>query len=132
MRIRKSRRVRLTAVGVFVGIAAAFGLALPTTALADSQADNLQFIIVSDDIRKDTKAVARGAGTEGGNGEEDGAGQDNNGHGNNADGVDMSNPGEGGGGPNAEGADSDPTDDDEAGGGGAAPSKNKGNNGKKK
>lgn len=48
--------------------------------------------------------------------------QTNNGHGNNADGVDSSNPGQGGGGPNADGADSDSTVDDEAGGGGAYPS----------
>lgn len=41
----------------------------------------------------------------------------NNGHGNNADGVDSSNPGK------APFEDSDPTVDDEAGGGGAAPSK---------
>lgn len=43
--------------------------------------------------------------------------KNNNGHGNNLDGVDSSNPGWGGGGPNAEGADSDPTVDDESKGG---------------
>jgi len=40
-------------------------------------------------------------------------GKSNNGHGNNIDGVDSSNPGRGHGGPNAAGADSDPTYDDE-------------------
>ena len=51
-----------------------------------------------------------------------GNGNGNNGHGNNEDGVDSSNPNQGHGGANAEGADSDPLVDDEAGGGGASPS----------
>jgi len=55
----------------------------------------------------------------------DAGGKSNNGHGNNADGVDSSNPGQGKGGPNAAGADSDPSVDDESGGGGASPSKGK-------
>lgn len=55
-------------------------------------------------------------------------GKDNNGHGNNADGVDSSNPGQGKGGPN--GAEDSSCNggtcvDDEAGGGGSAASKGK-------
>jgi hypothetical protein len=115
----KPRRLKLPAIGSLVVALATFGL--PAAGWADNQADNLEFIIVSDDIRKQVTNVARPDGSEG-----DGS-VTNNGHGNNADGVDSSNPGEGGGGPTGA---VDPSDgvDDEAGGGGALPSKGKGKN----
>lgn len=55
---------------------------------------------------------------------ETGNGHSNNGHGNNIDGVDSSNPGNGGGGPNGQ-VDPSGTVDDEGRGGGASPSKNR-------
>ncbi len=110
----------------------ALGLGLPAVAAADNEAGNLEFIIVSDDIRKSVAEVER----PGGDGSPAAApapatapggadpGKNNNGHGNNEDGVDSSNPGQGKGGPNG-GVDPSGDVDDEAGGGGASPSKGK-------
>jgi len=117
---------RIVSLSVAVSLMTGFGLAIPTIAFADSEASALQFVVVSDDIRKDTTAVARGAGSS----DADGS-QTNNGHGNNADGVDSSNPGQGGGGPNGA-IDESGSVDDEAGGGGAAPSKSNNGNGSNK
>jgi hypothetical protein len=117
---------RIVSLFVAVLLMTGFGFAVPTIALADSEASALQFVVVSDDIRKDTTAVARGAGSASSDAD---SGKSNNGHGNNADGVDSSNPGQGGGGPNGA-VDPSGSVDDEAGGGGASPSKS--NNGKNK
>lgn len=117
-------------------------IAFTTPVFADTTADSLDFIIVSDDIRKEVTEVARPSGDtspppaspNAGDGSGPDSGQSNNGHGNNADGVDSSNPGQGGGGPNGS-VDPSGDVDDEAGGGGASPSQNSanGNNkGKKK
>ena len=108
----------------------AFAVLGPVAASADDTAAELQYIVVSDDIQKEVTETARAAGSGSGDGADananaDGTGKTNNGHGNNADGVDVSNPGEGGGGPNGM-DDPSGTVDDEAGGGGAAPSKGKG------
>ena len=125
------RRLTLPAMGSLVVALATFGL--PAAGWADNQADNLEFIIVSDDIRKQVTNVERPSGSETSPAAPSGSGDDgattgntNNGHGNNADGVDSSNPGQGGGGPTGA---VDPSDgyDDEAGGGGALPSKDNGN-----
>lgn len=134
--MKPTRAGRATAVGITLLAAAAIGL--PTFAAAEDTATDLQFIVVSDDIRKDVTAVARPDGTTGGPGGGDeapnagdvGEGKSNNGHGNNADGVDSSNPGAGNGGPNGA-VDESGSVDDEAGGGGASPSKGK-SKGKKK
>lgn len=71
-----------------------------------------------------------GHGTINTNGEGEGGegnGNGNNGHGNNDDGVDVSNPGQGGGGPNGE---TDPSgNDDDEGGNGSNGGGNSGNNG---
>ena len=88
------------------------------SALADS-ADAGRVVVVSDDIHK------RMANVQHATDDDSGSGTGNNGYGNNADGVDSSNPGQGDGGPNG-GADPSGDVDDEAGGGGAAPSKGKG------
>ena len=97
-----------------VPLAATGLLFLAGTASADEVVGASRIVILSNDISNTTTPVkhADEAGEAG-----------NDGHGNNEDGSDSSNPGQGGGGPNAEGADSDPGTDDEAGGGGAAPSK---------
>ena len=142
----KPRRLKLPAIGSLVVALATFGL--PAAGWADNQADNLEFIIVSDDIRKQVTNVERPSGSEtspaapSGSGttgsgsspssssSDSGSGKSNNGHGNNLDGVDSSNPGQGKGGPNGM-VDPSGDVDDEAGGGGAAPSKGKGK-GKKK
>jgi len=106
----------------------ALALGLPAVAAADNEAGNLDFIVLSDDIRKTVTQVERpdGDASQPAAPATDGAdtGETNNGHGNNADGVDSSNPGEGEGGPNG-GIDPSGEVDDEAGGGGAAPSKGK-------
>ena len=125
-----TRRPKLSVLGLLIVALATFGL--PATGWADSEADNLEFIIVSDDIRKQVTNVARPDGSETSpaapdGSDDDGAttGKNNHGHGNNADGVDSSNPGQGKGGPNGA-VDPSGDIDDEAGGGGAAPSKGKG------
>lgn len=133
MHAHQVKRSRLIFLGFAACFAVGFLLVLPVTAFADSPAGNLQFIIVSDDLRKETTEVARpgdgddsapaAAAGEGAGG--DGSGKTNHGHGNNADGVDSSNPGQGDGGPNG-GVDPSGEVDDEEGGGGAAPSKDKG------
>jgi hypothetical protein len=126
----KPRRLKLPAIGSLVVALATFGL--PAAGWADNQADNLEFIIVSDDIRKQVTNVERPSGSETSPAAPSGSGDDgattgntNNGHGNNADGVDSSNPGQGGGGPTGA-VDPSGDVDDEAGGGGALPSKGKG------
>ena len=133
---RKNGRATLPVVSILMLIG--IGLGIPATAIADSSTANLEFIIVSDDLRKTTTETERPEGAtpaapapndagDGGQASNDQGsdGKSNNGHGNNVDGVDSSNPGQGKGGPNAAGADSDPTVDDEAKGGGASPSKKK-------
>ena len=107
----------LLALGVLVVLG--LGLGLPSVAAADNEAGNLEFVVLSDDIRKTVTQVERPDGADAAD-----AGKNNNGHGNNLDGVDSSNPGQGGGGPNGA-IDASGELDDEAGGGGAAPSKGK-------
>jgi len=110
---------------LLLALVAAVMFALSGTAIAEEVVSAAKIVVLSNDISNETTAVKHAS--SGNSGSEDGSGESNNGHGNNADGVDSSNPGQGGGGPNADGADSDSSVDDEAGGGGAAPSKNKGN-----
>jgi hypothetical protein len=104
------------------GVIAAFMLAFlgPGFAMADRVVNAGEPIVVSDDITNRTIAVQSLDG--------DGAG-DNQGHGNNEDGVDSSNPGQGGGGPSgttdASCDGSGECIDDESKGGGSAMSKNK-------
>lgn len=108
---------------------AGVGLGAPSMAAADEEAAaGLQFIIVSDDLRKTTTETERvgsspaapggDAGADGAGDGNDGNGNGNNGHGNNLDGVDVSNPGQGNGGPNGA-VDASGDVDDEAGGGGS-------------
>lgn len=105
----------------------------PTTAAADRLVNANEPIIISNDITERTTDVNSASDVPvdlvG-----DGMGKDNNGHGNNDDGVDSSNPGQGAGGPNGDtDASCDGSGecvDDESGGGGASPSNGKG--GKKK
>lgn len=103
---------------VLVGTITLMITGFSTVVSADTEANASVVVIISDDIMDRTTNVARPG--------DDGYGQSNNGHGNNADGVDSSNPGEGDGGPTGA-VDPSGTVDDEAGGGGAAPSKNNGN-----
>ncbi len=112
-----SRTSRL--VAVMAALLACLGW---SSALADEVVNSSRPVIVSDDITKMATEVVSASDAAAGTG--------NHGHGNNADGVDSSNPGRGGGGPN--GAE-DPSGavDDEAGGGGSIMSKSKGG-GKKK
>jgi hypothetical protein len=104
---------------VLAGTIALVVTGFSTVVSADTEVDAAVVVVVSDDIMDRTTNIGRA-----GDGAGDGAGSGNNGHGNNEDGVDSSNPGEGGGGPNG-GVDPSGDVDDEAGGGGAAPSKNK-------
>ena len=91
----------------------AFG---PSLAAADYVVGSGEPVVISDDVFDRTTTVIS---LTGGPGSTDG--KSNNGNGNNADGVDSSNPGQGGGGPN--GAVDSSCDgsgtcvDDEAGGG---------------
>ena len=126
-----SRTKRAMLVALSGAMTIGFGVLAPIAASADRPAGNLEFIIVSDDLRKTTTETARPgqdqpAPPAAPNGTEDGAaqtppdsGKNNNGHGNNLDGVDSSNPGQGEGGPNG-GVDASGSVDDEAGGGGSS------------
>jgi hypothetical protein len=118
---------RPQAFALCLAILGLLGFMIPASATADTETSALEFVIVSDDIQKDIKETERGAGS--GSNSDSGSGEGNNGHGNNLDGVDSSNPGQGGGGPNGA---VDPSGgvDDEAGGGGSISSKDKTNNGK--
>ncbi len=122
-------RIRLTGSIVAAAVVSfAITLSLPGVLFADTPAHAGQILLISDEISGNSVDVDRPSG---GDAVAD-AGNGNNGHGNNLDGVDSSNPSQGGGGPN--GMD-DPSGgvDDEAGGGGAAPSNvNGGGNGKGK
>src|SRR5690606_21116397 len=130
MRVRSFLRGALPLGLATTVLGGASGALLPTAASAEDGASELQFIIVSDDIRKQTTEVARpssnpnqeaapapaapapagpapadptpaGPAPAGSGGSgSGGSGHQNNGHGNNADGVDSSNPGQGSGGPN--------------------------------
>jgi len=115
MRRHSPLAIRIT---LLLAFAAAMLFALSGTATADEVVSASKIVVLSNDVSNETTQVEHrstgGFGTK-----------SNNGHGNNADGVDSSNPGQGSGGPNADGADSDSSVDDEAGGGGAAPSKSK-------
>ena len=94
-------------------------------ALADYMVGSGEPVVISDDVFDRTTQVVSLAGPAGGFASlagspagDDGSGQTNNGHGNNLDGVDSSNPGQGAGGPNG-GVDASCTDpstcvDDEA------------------
>jgi hypothetical protein len=85
--------------------------------LADYMVDSYEPVVISDDIYNSSREVISLAGPN-----------TNNGHGNNEDGVDSSNPGQGDGGPNGatdESCTGDTCVDDESAGGGAAPSKDK-------
>ena len=118
MNNNKKRSISLGVLLTGISGALLMGLLAVQTAAADSVAGEFQIILVSDDIRKGITPTYRpGDG-------DDGGGNGNNGHGNNDDGVDSSNPGQGGGGPNGA---TDPSGDydDEGTGGGASPSKNK-------
>ncbi|MCB9194831.1 MAG: hypothetical protein H6600_09675 [Flavobacteriales bacterium] len=70
-----------------------------------------------------------GGGDDDDNGGSGGNGNGNNGHGNNVDGVDSSNPGQGGGGPNGQTDPSGNTDDEGGNGTGGGSSTSGGNNG---
>ena len=128
MKFESNTKKKFTSTVLSTLMLTGIGLSIPGAAFADESAAALQFIIVSDDLRKtttetertDSESPAAPGGDEAGDAGADG-GQSNNGHGNNIDGVDMSNPGEGEGGPNGA-EDSDPEVDDEA--------KTGGNNGK--
>ncbi len=114
--------VKTALSGLFVLMLTGVGFGFAAAATADESAANLEFIMVSDDIRKTMTETARPEGTVA-------SPAGNNGHGNNLDGVDSSNPGEGDGGPT--GMDEGPDAvDDEAGGGGASSSLEKTNSGK--
>ncbi len=105
-------RIRL--MGSVGALALAIVLFLPGVPSADTEANSGQVLLISDEINGNSVDVDRPS---------DGNG--NNGHGNNADGVDSSNPGAGDGGPNGAldaSCDAAGCTDDEAGGGGAAPS----------
>lgn len=129
--MKSSKTTRPANALIVLATSAAFSI--PAIGWAQDVSDNLQYIILSDDIRKQVSNVERPDGADAStppaapNGSDagDGNGNGNNGHGNNADGVDSSNPGQGKGGPNG-GVDPSGDVDDEAGGGGAAPSKGKG------
>lgn len=116
------RRARIPLIALLLIL----GWSLP--ALAEKTVDSIQPIVISDDIMKRTTSVESAAtGSEGGEDEVAAAGKTNHGHGNNADGVDSSNPSQGKGGPNGE-ADascdgSGDCVDDESKGGGSVMSK---------
>ena len=76
-----------------ISLALVAGLVLvgPGAALADRSASGGEILVISDEIWGRSVDVER---------EDAGSGKSNNGHGNNADGVDSSNPGKGNGGPN--------------------------------
>ncbi len=90
----------------------AFG---PGLAAADYTVSAGEPVVISDDVFDRTTTVISLTGGPGS------SGKDNNGHGNNEDGVDSSNPGQGDGGPNGGVDESCPSGgecvDDEAGGG---------------
>jgi len=114
--------VKTALSGLFVLMLTGVGFGFASTATADESAANLEFIMVSDDIRKTMTETARPEGTVA-------SPAGNNGHGNNLDGVDSSNPGEGDGGPNGA-VDESGDFDDEGGGGSASPSLEETNSGK--
>ena len=111
--------IRFRDIALLAALLLTFGAA---PAAANKLVDSAEPVVVSDDVYKRMTDVesASDAAT---------AAKGNHGHGNNADGVDSSNPGQGKGGPN--GAD-DPSCgsggcvDDEAGGGGSSVAKSKG------
>jgi hypothetical protein len=96
------------------------------TAAADRVVNANEPIIISNDITERTTDVESASDVP-----VDFGGQDNNGHGNNDDGVDSSNLGQGNGGPNGDtdaSCDGSGTCvDDESSGGGASPSNGNGN-----
>ena len=100
----------------------AFG---PGLAAADYVVNAGEPVVISDDVFDRTTTVVSLTGGPSSDG------QDNNGHGNNEDGVDSSNPGQGGGGPNG-GVDAscDGSGDcvDDESGGGSSSSNGNGNN----
>ena len=110
---------RLTLAGI-AGAALCAGIAW-----ADYTVNAGEPIVVSDDVFDLTTEVVSLTGGPAISGIE------NNGHGNNIDGVDSSNPGQGNGGPNGDTAEScdGPGEcvDDESNGGGASPSQGGGN-----
>jgi hypothetical protein len=107
----------------------------PAGALADRVVNSNEPIVISNDITNRTTNV-RSFESDADDALAEPEGQGNHGHGNNEDGVDSSNPGQGGGGPNGDVDEScDGTGeciDDESSGGGASPSNGKGNAGGKK
>lgn len=109
-----SRKTRIIALFAAVAMLLGFGVAL-----ADEVVNSTRPVIVSDDITKRATDVVSASGAQGG------GGKGNNGHGNNTDGVDSSNPGKGGGGPNGA-VDPSGGTDDEGKGGGSIMSKGKG------
>ena len=124
---KKERSITPGVLLAAIGGALLIGLLTAQSAVADRSIGAFEVIIVSDDIRKTVTATARpgdaGGAESAGDGGDDGSGNGNNGHGNNLDGVDSSNPGEGGGGPTG-GVDPSGDYDDEGAGGGAAPRNN--------
>ncbi len=117
-------KIRLTGSIVAAAVVSfAITLSIPGVLFADTTAYAGQILLISDEISGNSVDVDRPSG---GDAVADaGNGNGNNGHGNNLDGVDSSNPGQGGGGPNG-GVDPSGDVDDEAGGGGAAPSNGNG------
>ena len=108
-----------------LALIAAIALFVPSASLADYTVNAGQPVVVSDDIYKRTAQV----GSAGDGPSSSDADKTNQGHGNNEDGVDSSNPGQGGGGPNgAEDSSCDGTGecvDDESKGGGSIMNKKK-------
>ncbi len=82
-------------LALLVGALIVVGSAGPI--LADYVVDSYEPVLVSDDIYNTSREVVSLAGPDA-----NADGNSNNGHGNNEDGVDSSNPGQGGGGPNGE------------------------------
>ncbi len=111
------------------GVIAAFLLVFlgPGFAMAERVVNAGEPIVISDDITNRTKAVQSLNGDVLGDG-----GKDNQGHGNNDDGVDSSNPGQGDGGPGGSVDQSCDGNgecvDDESSGGGSAMSQGKNKN----
>ncbi len=101
---KKERSVTPGVLLAGIGGALLIGLLTAPSAVADRSAGAFDVVVVSDDINKTVTTTARAGDAGSGNG--------NNGHGNNLDGVDSSNPGQGGGGPNG-GDDPSGTYDDE-------------------
>ena len=119
----KSDTTQTRVLWSFAVVAAAMMAFASGIALADYTVGAGEPVVISDDVFNRTTQVVSLAGPTGSDG------KSNNGHGNNDDGVDSSNPGQGGGGPNgdvdASCDGSSPCVDDESSGGGASSSKNK-------